>query len=285
MFTFTNEKVALSSNNLPANTLAWAVVSVKGIKSSQNTGGELADLELTILGGPYEGRKLFPKIGSPLDDKNSEKYREMGYAAILHMMESAGLVDINNGESYMWLNHVNFTDMMAYLDGKAVAVKTRIEKDKTGTYPDRDGVGEFLSPNPNRSGSAFKGYQALAEGKHSLTPTVPNGPAAGAPGLPGIASGSAPQPGGLPGANRPAAPQAPAAAFRPIGGGVPSAAALGAPQGVQMPPRPPMPPAAGQPPQVGAAVAAPSWLAPSAADGNPDQAAGVTVQTQPDGMP
>lgn len=281
-FSFTNEKVDTGNSLIPAGTLTWAVVNVRAIKNSQATGAEFADLELTCLGGAYENRKLFTNVMSPQDERHSEAGRQMGFGAILHMVESAGLVDPGNIESYQWLNAVSFTDIMAHLDGKAVAIKTKHEKDKTGAYPDRDGVGEWLSPNPVRTGTAFKGYQALAEGRQTLKPAIPA--------VPTVA-----QQGPLPFGARPAqAPAQVASAFgKPAGA---PAAAPAAPGPMAQPggavqfgaPRPPLPgavaaPAAGAP-AVGPAAAGPSWLGAGP---------GGAVQTQPgtpvavaaDGMP
>lgn len=257
MFNFTNQKVDTGNNLMPPGTLAWGVVNVRGLKSSQSTSAEYADIELTILGGPYENRKLFTNVMSPMDERHSEAGRQMGFAAVLHMVESAGLVDLNNADSYAWLNAVTFTDIMAHLDGKAVAFKTRHEKDKSGAYPDRDGVGEWLSPNPVRSGTAFKGYQALAEGKVTMKPSILNAPAQQGP----LPFGSKPahppvQPNGfVPAGNSPLAPQPGAGAGQ---GFVPPPAAQVPAPGFVPPAGAPVVPQ--QAPSVGPGAPGPAWL-------------------------
>lgn len=192
---FTNEKVDTGSGNLiPTGSLAWGVLSVRGLKNSQETQGQYADCELTILGGQWEGRKMFPMISSPFDERNKEGGRQMGFAAILHMVEAASLVNINDAASYAPLQALlaknpdgspavdpanAFLRVMSALDGKAVAVKIGIKKDKDGAYPDKNQVSEWLSPNPTRS--THKAYQALAEGRSNMKPVVPGTPQGGAP--------------------------------------------------------------------------------------------------------
>lgn len=230
---FTDQKVDTgnSSNTMPAGTLGWGVPSVRGVKNSQTTQGEYADVELTVLGGPYEGRKMFLKIANPFDLRNSEKWRQMGFGAVLHMVEAAGLVSAANPAGYEQLNALSkgdpsagFLTIMSALDGKAVAWKSRIERDKDKVYPDRDSVADWLSPNPTRS--TFKEYQALAEGRINMKPVVPGvpqgaavapAPAFGAPAAPVVAAPAAFAPAVITPAVAPAAPvvgpNAPAPAF------------------------------------------------------------------------
>jgi len=178
MFNFSPEKTDVGSRDLiPAGTLLWFQVGARGIKNSQSTGGEYADLELTVMDSPngshnFGGRKIFTKVMSPYDERVSEAGRGMGFAAVLHMVESAGLVNINDPKSYEPLNTATFLQVISALDGKAVAAKVSIQKDKEGVYPDKNQIGEWLSPNPTR-GSAFKGYQALAEGRRALRAVAP----------------------------------------------------------------------------------------------------------------
>jgi hypothetical protein len=246
MFNFSPEKTDVGSRDLiPAGTLLWFQVGARGIKNSQSTGGEYADLELTVMDSPngshnYGGRKIFTNVMSPYDERVSEAGRGMGFAAVLHMVESAGLVNINDPNSYAPLNTATFLQVISALDGKAVAAKVSVQKDKGGAYPDKNQIGEWLSPNPTR-GSAFKGYQALAEGRHTLRAVAP-APAPQQQSFSGFA-----------GAPAPAAQSGLQAPVASLGGGFGQPPAAGAPQTAPKPPAP-------QTPNLGASAQPPAFL-------------------------
>lgn len=147
---------------IPAGTTSFAIVKVRELKKSGTTGGEYADLELTLEGGDFEGRKVFEMIANPLDEKNSEGWRKMAVGSLTRMFEAAGVFNSANPESYNKFNGQDFTAICMALDGARIAIKVKIEKDKTGAYPDKNKVGEYLSPNPQSGGHS--GYQKLASG-------------------------------------------------------------------------------------------------------------------------
>lgn len=170
---------------IPAGTLAFAVVKVREIKKSKSTNGEYADLELTLDGGEFQGRKVFEMIANPLDENNTEAWRNMAIASLTRMFESAGIFKTENPASYDQFNGQSFLTICQFLDGARIAIKVKVEKDKTGAYPDKNKVGEYLSPNPQSGGNA--GWQKLASGqtqasaaaRTSAFAATPSAPAAG----------------------------------------------------------------------------------------------------------
>lgn len=176
-------KYSTGGSLIPANTSAFAVVSVQKIAQSQATGGRYAKLDLTIAGGDYEGRHLFPMIGDPSDAKNSEKYQQMSLGAIQHMLEAAGVFDHNNPATYQRFANATFEQVLQALDGKTVAVKIKVEKGKDG-YEDKNVVADWLSPNP-RSGSHKSWLELVGQSQPSMgsaQTTQVSRPAATAPG-------------------------------------------------------------------------------------------------------
>lgn len=147
---------------IPAGTLAFAVVKVAELKKSQSTGGEYASLELTIDGGEFANRKVFEMVCNPSDNANSEGWRKMAVGSLTRMFEAAGVFKPEDPATYEQMNGKDFVSICQVLDGARIAIKIKVEKDKEGNHPDRNKVGEYLSPNPN-SGSNGN-FKKLAEG-------------------------------------------------------------------------------------------------------------------------
>lgn len=197
---------------IPAGTPALCIVTVKEIKRSNNTGGLQAQLEFTVARGPYERRKMWMYIGDPNDEKNSEKWRPMCLANLQHMLESAGIfnpADVNTYTRYAQVppEHA-FTTILQDLDGKHVAVKTKIEKGTDGN-DDRNVPGMILSPNPN--GRTAKAYEGIKNGDDMKVP-VPSPAAAAAGAFGAAAPAAAPAAGGFAAATQPATTTQPATA-------------------------------------------------------------------------
>lgn len=166
-FNFSADTKFDTPNSLvPAGTLAFAKLQVRGLKRSQQTNGQFADVELVLM-GEYENRRIWPVIMDPSDSNNSEQARQMGLAAIQHICEAAGIFDPNNPDTYTRFANATFTDILQAIDGKRVAIKVGIEKG-TGGYQDKNRVTAWLSPNPN-SGD-FKQWERLVAGDTGGTP-------------------------------------------------------------------------------------------------------------------
>lgn len=179
MFNFSPEtKHNAGATLIPARTLSFAVLTVKEMKTSQGTGGRYANCELTLAGGDFERRKVFVMMPDPSDSKNSEKWREMGMGHLQHCLEAAGILNPANPVTYQQAAAASFDDLIKSLDGHTVAIKVSVEKGQD-TYPDRNGVSTFLSPNP--ASSTHGDWKKLAAGPQQAVPASPTG--FGAPAL------------------------------------------------------------------------------------------------------
>jgi hypothetical protein len=139
-----------SPNSLvPHGALAQVLVKIRGFKNSNETRGEYADLELVLM-GQYENRRVFAMIANPADERNSDKWRQMGMAAIQHICEAAGIFDPANESSYGRFANASFAEVMRAIHGQRAAIKVGIEKGKDG-HQDKNKVADWLSPNPNSS--------------------------------------------------------------------------------------------------------------------------------------
>jgi hypothetical protein len=162
-----NQQSSATGNRelIPGGTLAWGIITVKGInigkpKDDKPFGSRYAECELTICDGQYTRRKVFTNVGDPTYEHNSEEYKKMGYGALSRMLESSGLVNVQDPQSYSKVNGQSFDTLMAWLDGKRIAFKVKLSKGTQG-YPDKNEVGEYLSPNP--ISSSFKDFQKLMQ--------------------------------------------------------------------------------------------------------------------------
>lgn len=144
---------------IPRGVRLWALLTFKGMKNSNTSASRFAEIELTVgPEQPFERRKIFSKIGDPDHAANSEGYRNMGMVALTRMLESAGIVDPKNPASYEAMNGKTTEQILMLLDGKYVAIVTKIETG-TGGHQDKNDVGEYLTPNETSSG--FKNYTKL----------------------------------------------------------------------------------------------------------------------------
>lgn len=192
-----NQQSGVSSpmDLIPRGFLCWAMVSFRGMKSSQSTSGAYGDIELTIADGqPFARKKLWEMVCDPDDQRNSEKWREMGMVSLTRMVEAAGVVDPKNPASYEALNGKSCQQVLMMLDGKYVAIKVKIEDGEDG-YADKNKVGDYLTPN--EQSQTNKNFVKLTNGDHGITANPANR-AAGA----GNAFGNAPS-AGVPQATRP----------------------------------------------------------------------------------
>lgn len=162
---------------IPQGQLAWAIVTVRALKTSQ-AGGQYLDLELTLDDGqPFARRKIFDMVGDPQFAGNSEAYRQMGLIAVTRMLEAGRGAGPNNPAGYQ----IGSYDQ---LNGLRVAVKIGVQKG-TGGYEDKNRIAEYLTPNP-ASQSGHKGFEALSRGEFApggrpLGAASPNGFGGSAP--------------------------------------------------------------------------------------------------------
>jgi hypothetical protein len=167
---------------IPQGTLCVANLGVRAIKNSKSTGAQYLDVELTVLSGEYQGRKIFDMIMDPFDANASDGGRKMGLLALTRICEAIGIFNPTDEASYTRYNNPGTTiqNVIGDVEGRKVAVRVKVEKGTDG-YADKNKVGEWLTPNPN-SGSGFKGWNELVNGHQPTTrATAFAAPAAAAP--------------------------------------------------------------------------------------------------------
>jgi hypothetical protein len=177
----------MGSELIPNGQLAWAILSIRGVKASKS-GGQYLDVELTLEEGqPYGRKKIWDMIGDPMFSGNSEAYRQMGQVAIARILEAGRQAGPNNPGGYVIQSYDQ-------LSGLRVAIKIGVKKG-TGGYEDKNVVGEYLTPNPaSKSGKAA--YDKLMQGVFNTSPPQPTGFAPSqTPAQPAAGFGGAAQPG------------------------------------------------------------------------------------------
>jgi hypothetical protein len=89
----------------------------------------------------------------------------MGMTALTRMVEAAGLVNPEDGESYKNVSGRSAEIVLTMLDGKYVAIKVKIEPGSQG-YEDKNEVGEYLTPNA--ASQSHKHFIKLTTGDHGV---------------------------------------------------------------------------------------------------------------------
>lgn len=161
-----NDGKAQAPELIPHGTLAFAIASVKGSKQSKNTGGTMFNIELTLVGGQHEGRKVFDLVPDITDNRNSEGFIKMGKAKIVQMFETIGFFKPSDPSTYKQFGS-DFNAAMTRLDGNRVAVRIVIEKSKDPAYSDKNKVGDYLSSNPVSGG--YRDYVKLIGGQATVS--------------------------------------------------------------------------------------------------------------------
>lgn len=157
MFT-SKDSAGQSIGLIPDKTSAKAVVNIRGIKTSQNTGSRYLDCEFTLVGGEFNGRKVWSIIMDPSFEGNTDEAKKLGKKFLARMLEAAGLVTVGNEESYGRFPTIQ--DVINALNGQTVAIKVGIKKGTEG-YADKNSVTDYYSPNPE-SGYADKFKQVMS---------------------------------------------------------------------------------------------------------------------------
>lgn len=151
---------------IPNGTLAWAILTVQAAKQSKSSGGTYYPVTLTLVGGEYEGRKVFDMLPDVQDERNGEKWRKMGITNITRIFESSGWFKPSDPASYNAYNGKDTLAIMNGMDGQRVAIRIKVEKNTDPAYADKNKVADWLSPNPASGG--FKDYQKLIGGQGAV---------------------------------------------------------------------------------------------------------------------
>lgn len=164
--------IGQSQELIPAGQLAWVALNITDKKNSKETMGEYFAVELIVLEGPYEKRRIFENLMSPFDSRNSEGAHKMAIIALTRIFEACRIFDPANPESYGRFNHLQGSEGfdtigMALQDhAKRLGVKVKIEKGTQG-HPDKNKVAEWLSPNPESNG--YPGWEKLIGGADKVS--------------------------------------------------------------------------------------------------------------------
>jgi len=150
---------------IPAGTIAKVVIIVRDIKHSQSTGAKYLDLELVVDGGKYDRRRIFSVICDPWDPATSEKAKEMAVGGITRVMESIGVFNPANPETYNVFNNASISEVAEAMNTKSLHIVIGIQKGKDGRA-DKNEVKEWTSPNPKSNG--YKSYQLAQSGAESV---------------------------------------------------------------------------------------------------------------------
>jgi hypothetical protein len=122
------------------------------------------NIELTLIGGQYEGRKVFDLLPDVTDNRNSEGFIKMGKSKIVHMFETIGFFKPSEPDTYKQFK--DFVSAMTRLDGNRVAIKIAVEKNPDPAYADRNKVAEYLSSNPTSRG--YRDFVKLIGGQAAV---------------------------------------------------------------------------------------------------------------------
>jgi hypothetical protein len=163
-----SDKAGGGGDLIPAKSLVFAVVTVRGKKQGKNFPFNwYADIEATVSRGPFTRRKFWfivqdPETLKPAGDshEDAEKARaniDRTIGNMSRMMESACIVVPGNKASYA-NGPKTFDQWMSAINGKECGFEIGIEPGKNG-YKDKNRVDEFLSPNPKQN--MVKKWQAL----------------------------------------------------------------------------------------------------------------------------
>lgn len=160
--------VEIEGGLIPDGQLAFVVLKVRDIKTSQS-GTRYIDVEMTVdEGQPYAKKKLWQKIMDPSYGANSDFAKNIGLMYLRRILETAFGATPDNDESYKVISDYY------QLSGVRVPVKIKVKKEKDERYDDKNEV-EFLSPHSS-SKKVVKAYSALAfDGIYNINEAEKNG--------------------------------------------------------------------------------------------------------------
>lgn len=129
-------------------------------RKSQNTSAVWLPLELTIMGGEYDKRKVWTNLfvhGDAVGDDGVPKARRIGLETLRKMIDSANNLSMNDmSPEAQAKRNIPSIDV---LDGVEVCVVVGVEKGTNG-YPDKNKVKTYLTPDSNNfvpaGGAALK---------------------------------------------------------------------------------------------------------------------------------
>ena len=164
MFTF-GGGAADAPSLIPAGTLSFALITFGAAKTS-GKGAVYYPVTLTLMGGQYECRKVFDSLPDLRDPNVSPGWKKMAQGRLVRILETVGLFNPANPESYKAFNTAPFDEVAKAIDGRRVAIRVSLEKSEDPAYADKNKVGEYLSPNPKSAG--YKDFVQLQGGQGAV---------------------------------------------------------------------------------------------------------------------
>lgn len=163
---------------IPSGTVSKATVLVRGIKDSPKTGSRYLDVELTLVGGEYNGRKVWSIIMDPTFAANSDEAKQIGEKQLACILEASGVFKVGDDASYSQFTGKGITDVARAISGQTIAVKVGVKKGTDG-YADKNTISSYLSPNPaSQTSEQFKRVMA---GNGTSAPASFGSPSTGMP--------------------------------------------------------------------------------------------------------
>lgn len=160
---------------IPQDTVARAIVNLSGgdielpefgagrfFKASSSSNAKWLPIELTIIGGPFDRRKVWHNIfvdGDKMSDRGIPVAKEIGMRTLRSMIDSAfNLSSKDDSPQAQQARHLNGVDQLNNLQ---VCFKVGIQKGNNG-YADKNNVKTFLTADMNGfiSGGAAPVQQA-----------------------------------------------------------------------------------------------------------------------------
>jgi len=149
---------------IPDGTLVSAIVKLQGgnieipeygagtfFKSSQSTSAKWLELEMTIVGGSFDKRKVWQRVfvdGDAKDENGMSKARKVGLNTIKQMVDSGFGISPKDESEEARAKRASIQGIHM-INGMTISCTLGIEKGRDG-YPDRNKIKTVLTPDsPN----------------------------------------------------------------------------------------------------------------------------------------
>jgi hypothetical protein len=128
------------------------------LKTSKNGDKRMLDLEMTVTQGEFARRKMWELMtveAQDEEDEGSAQALNISRSRIRAILESAR--NIKPEDQSQAAEKKRQIDGYGDLDGMEFAATVRIEKDKSGVYPDKNRLGAVLTPDHKDYGGVMSG--------------------------------------------------------------------------------------------------------------------------------
>lgn len=163
----TRSGAAQAPDLIPNGTLSHAIINIQAAKTSGTTGGTYYPVVLTLVGGEYEGRKVFDMLADWNDARNKQGWIDMAVRNVTRIFEVAGVFNPADENSYNRFVGASTEQVLQALDGQRCAIRIKVEKSSDPAFADKNKVGDFLSSCPTSGG--YRDYVKLGGGQGAIT--------------------------------------------------------------------------------------------------------------------